>query len=147
MRQLLATAAIVGLLAAPGAASAQPAMHGEVKTQRVYQDSVNENVKEVLLLPVRAVTGAVAAPIGAIGGTAKRTGDSVEWVNNHTFRKVVDKHERTTEKPGKVLGRGAVMVPVGVAGTAAALPLGVSFGAVEGAYKGFVEGFHWPDKH
>jgi hypothetical protein len=145
MRTLIATLGIVGLLIQPISVMAQP-MHvqGTVKTQRVYTE--DDDVKEVLLLPVRLVAGTLTAPIGAIGGMAKRTGDSVEWVNKNTFRKVVNKHDKMTDKPGKVLGRGPVLVPVGIVGTAAALPLGASYGAVEGSVKGFTKGFNWPDK-
>lgn len=149
MRKFFAAISLMGLLAQPLAAMAQDyhrhTVQGSVKSQRVY--SQPSETEEVLLMPVRLVSGLVQAPIGAIGGMAKRTGDSVEWVNDHTFRKVVHKHQSMTDRPGKVLGRGTVMVPVGVVGTAAALPLGVSFGAVEGGYKGFVKGFNWPDEH
>jgi hypothetical protein len=144
MQRALAALGIACLLAQPLTAMAQSGgnvkVQGGIRTERVYE---NDETKEILLLPVRLIAGAVTAPIGAIGGMAKRTGDSVEWVNDNTFRKVVHKHDKMTDKPGKVLGRGAVMVPVGVVGTAAALPLGVSYGAVEGGFKGF----NWPDKY
>jgi hypothetical protein len=147
MQKFLIAISIAGLLAQPLSAMAQQGasvqVKGGVKTQRVYTQ--DDDVKEVLLLPVRLVAGAVTAPIGAIGGMAKRTGDSVEWVNKNTFRKVVHKHDKMTDKPGKVLGRGPVLVPVGIVGTAAALPLGASYGAVEGSVKGFTKGFNWPD--
>ncbi|MCE3235940.1 MAG: hypothetical protein K0Q50_2120 [Vampirovibrio sp.] len=150
MRKFFAVIGLMSLFIQPMAAMAQNGyshrpVQGSVKSQRVY--SQPSETEEVLLLPVRLVSGLVQAPIGAIGGMAKRTGDSVEWVNDHTFRKVVHKKQKMTERPGKVLGRGSVMVPVGVVGTAAALPLGVSYGAVEGGYKGFVKGFNWPDDH
>lgn len=148
MRKLMTAIGIASLLMQPIGALAQPGnsihVQGAVKTQRVYTE--DDDVKEVLLLPVRLVAGALTAPIGAIGGMAKRTGDSVEWVNKNTFRKVVNKHDKMTDKPGKVLGRGPVLVPVGIVGTAAALPLGASYGAVEGSVKGFTKGFNWPDK-
>lgn len=148
MQKLMAALGVAGLLLQPISALAQQGnsihVQGTVKTQRVYTE--DDDVKEVLLLPVRLVAGTLNAPIGAIGGMAKRTGDSVEWVNKNTFRKVVKKHDNMTDKPGKVLGRGPVLVPVGIVGTAAALPLGASYGAVEGSVKGFTKGFNWPDQ-
>lgn len=126
----------------------QPVIVGQPVAGGVVQEEVIEEptqAQEVLLLPVRLVTGAVGAPIGAIGGMAQRTGDAVEMVNNATFRQVVGANENMTDNPGRTFGRGIVLVPVGVVSTAAALPVGVAVGAVEGTFRGFARGFQFPN--
>ncbi len=151
LTQVLTIAALLAMTVQAGAAFAQNGSyraHGSVKTQRVYQrpePTAKDNAKEVLLLPVRLVSGLVQAPIGAVGGMARRTSESVEWVNERTFQKVPPRHGRDyTRQPGKTLAKGVVMVPVGVVGTAAALPYGVAVGGVEGAVQGFSKGFDYP---
>lgn len=124
-------------------AQAPQSAHASYTTKPDSFKSRHPEATEVLLLPVRLVNGVVQAPIGAVGGMAQRTGNSVEWVNDRTFRKVVTKNGDYTQHPGKTLGRGVVMVPVGVVGTAAALPFGVAVGGLEGAFKGFNKGFSY----
>lgn len=151
----MVVAATLAIAAQPVAALAQNGhtVHGGVKSQRVYskqeqrKEAAKENGKQVLLLPVRLVSGLVQAPVGAVGGMARRTSESVDWVNERTFQKVPPHHGRDyTREPGKTLAKGVVMVPVGVVGTAAALPFGVAVGGVEGAMQGFSKGFDYPDK-
>lgn len=148
--RIFSVAALIAVLAQPMAAFAQNGRYvqGGVKSQRVYNQpsTAKDNAKEVLLLPVRLVSGLVHAPVGAVGGMARRTSESVDWVNERTFQKVPPRQGRDyTTHPGKTLAKGVVMVPVGVVGTAAALPFGVAVGGVEGAMQGFSKGFDYPD--
>lgn len=144
MRKSVAIMGLVGLLAQSvmvGSAMAQP-VQGGVKTSTTYADNP---VREVVLLPVRVVAGAVGAPVGAIGGMAKRSSQAVDWVNANTFKQVVADDEEIMEKPAKQFGRGVVLVPLGIAGTAAAVGVGSAVGAVEGTFRGLAKGFTWPD--
>lgn len=146
VKQILGAAALLAFTVQPMAAFAGQQVHG--KAQRVYhqESTAKDDAKEVLLLPVRLVSGLVQAPIGAVGGMARRTSESVEWVNERTFQKVPPRQGRDyTRHPGQTLAKGVVMVPVGVVGTAAALPFGVAVGGVEGAMQGFSKGFDYPD--
>lgn len=144
MRKILATVGLLTLLAQP--AMAQNAVSGSVRTDAPYQNSGLSGAREVFLLPVRVVSGAVGAPVGAIGGMAKRTGQAVQVVNDATFKKVVDDNEEIMDQPGKQFGRGVLLVPVGIVGTAAAVPIGAAVGAVEGTFKGLAKGFTWPSE-
>jgi len=146
MRKTIALMGLITLAASPvitATASAQQ-VQGRVETQTTVK--TRPAVQEIVLLPVRLVSSAVSAPVGAVGGMAKRTGDAVEWVNNKTFRNVTAKDEAIMENPGKQFGRGIFLVPAGIAGTAVALPVGVAAGAVEGTFKGLTKGFTWPDR-
>lgn len=154
LMKVLSAAALLTMATQPVTAFADRGhyVQGGVKSQRVYsrqeerKAAVMENGKQVLLLPVRLVSGLVQAPVGAVGGMARRTSESVEWVNERTFQKVPPYHGRDyTREPGKTLAKGVVMVPVGVVGTAAALPFGVAVGGVEGAVQGFSKGFDYPE--
>jgi hypothetical protein len=154
LMKVFSAAALVAIASQPMAAFAQNGhyVQGGVKSQRVYnhqnsrKEAAKENGKQILLLPVRLVSGLVQAPVGAVGGMARRTSESVEWVNERTFQKVPPHHGRDyTREPGKTLAKGVVMVPVGVVGTAAALPFGVAVGGVEGAVQGFSKGFDYPE--
>lgn len=64
MRKTLITLGLLGTLAQPMLALAQDTTVETTKSEMTYTNPVSE----VVLLPVRLVTGVIGAPIGAVAG-------------------------------------------------------------------------------
>jgi hypothetical protein len=75
MRKTLVVLGMLGILAQPMAALAQQDMVVEKSSTAV----VTNPVTEIVLLPVRLVTGAIGAPIGAIAGLFVGFGKGFNW--------------------------------------------------------------------
>lgn len=140
MRKTLALLGLISIAAQPIIAASAMAQTGVAASGNVTTTSSrwSQNpARETVLLPVRVVSGAVYTPFGAVNGLGKRAGQYVQYWNSKTLEQVDFK-----SNPAKSL----LIVPVGVAGDAAALGIGAGVGAVEGSIRGFANGFGWPDR-
>lgn len=64
MRKTLVALTLLGLLSQPLTALAQAETVEKTKTEMTYTNPVTE----IIILPVRLVTGVIGAPIGAVAG-------------------------------------------------------------------------------
>lgn len=86
---------------------------------------------QVLSFPLRLVTGGAGLALGAIGGG---------------MRGVVNTEEQFAQDTFGAADQNPLMVPVGLLGTIAAVPVGLAKGAPGGAASGGDYGFHLWDK-
>ncbi len=64
MRKALIALSLLSILAQPVAALAQDTTVEKTKTEKTYSNPITE----IVIFPVRLVTGAIGAPIGAVAG-------------------------------------------------------------------------------
>lgn len=88
--------------------------------------STGNTVWQVISFPLRIVTGAGGMAIGAVGGSVRGIVNTEEQFAQNTFGKA-------DENP--------MLLPVGILGTVAAVPVGIVTGAPEGAVKGGKYGY------
>lgn len=100
----------------------------------------NPEASRVLLFPIRMATGTVGAPVGALKGLVRGGVDAVEYAASATFGTFEE-----DDNAAVTLLKAPIIVPVGIVTTAAALPLGMTYGAVTGTFKGFAKGYMYPD--
>lgn len=86
---------------------------------------------QVVSFPLRLMTGATGLAIGAIGGGVKGIVRTEEQFAQDTFGQA---------------DQNPLMVPVGLIGTLAALPVGIAKGAPQGAVQGGDFGYHLWDQ-
>jgi hypothetical protein len=75
MRKTVMVLGLLGVLAQPALALAQDTTVEKTKTETTYTNPVSE----VVLLPVRLVTGVIGAPIGAITGIFTGFAKGFQW--------------------------------------------------------------------
>lgn len=115
-------------------------MIGEPVTGGVRQDVVTTTatpLQRVVALPGKTISGTINAPIGAVQGVGHQTVNSFRNVSDKTFKKIV----QCGDTPLQSIGRGLVLVPAGIIGTAVTVPVGAVVGAVQGTTMGFTQGF------
>ncbi len=105
----------------------------------------NPTASQIALFPVRVTTGAIGAPIGALAGLGTGTVDAVSGVSNATFGNIVSTEGNGYTNTVETIAKAPFLIPAGVVGTVLAVPVGMTYGAITGTFKGFAKGYMYPD--
>lgn len=144
MRKFFALAAIIGLTSVmmpmAQAADQDDASLCSYCWEKGSFTQDNPEASHVLLFPVRATSAVIGAPVGLVVGAGKGAEVAVTQVSKATFEKIGDGNDA-----GHPVAKALVYGPAGIVGTAIALPLGITFGAIGGTFKGIAKGYMWPD--
>ncbi|MGE0199543.1 MAG: hypothetical protein AB7P76_01100 [Candidatus Melainabacteria bacterium] len=101
----------------------------------------------IMTTPLRVVTGAAGAPVGAVYGMGKGTAESVSWVARNTFGNLDAKNSKDPfVDAAAVIMKAPFLIPAGVVGTLFAIPVGAVGGTVAGTGYGTAKGYMFPDK-
>ncbi|MBX2861354.1 MAG: hypothetical protein KTR14_08965 [Vampirovibrio sp.] len=158
MRNAIALATGLMLLAAPLMADAKDAVKDGVDVSGSESDlcsvcwekgsftESNPTGARIATLPLRAVTGAVGMPVGAVGGFGKRFASGAEWVSDNTFGNIVDEDGNATSNTIGAALKTPFLVPAALVGYAIVPTVGGVVGLAEGAVHGTAKGFMYPDK-
>ncbi len=106
----------------------------------------NPTASRVGLLPLRAVTAVIGAPVGAVTGMFKGAGDGFKGNYEATFANIPT--DDTDPIAGAVSStlKAPLLGTLGILGTVIATPVGAVIGIAEGAVHGTVKGYMYPDK-
>lgn len=134
-RGFAALALVAGLAVAQVGAGAASSSSTETVAQKKEASgpmtASGNKTWQIVSMPLRLITGATGMAIGAIGGGVNGIVRTEESFAQNTFGKA-------DENP--------LMVPVGLIGTLAALPVGVVHGAPPGAIRGGLMGYQVWDR-
>ncbi len=117
-------------LNAAAAASSQPTPV-QAETEKGPMTSRGDKTWQILSMPLRLMTGATGLAFGAIGGG---------------IHGIVRTEEEFAQETFGAADQNPLMVPVGLVGTIAAVPVGIAKGVPSGAARGGTYGYHLWDK-
>lgn len=151
MKKYISALAVAVMLAVPFAGVAVQAQEAGALCSYCWEKgeftTANPEASRVLLLPVRAVTAVVGAPVGAINGMGEAIPPAVAAVSDKTFKRMPteDYGDGATNFVANMFKWPALLTG-GIVGTAVAVPVAGTYGFVKGAGEGLAKGFMYPDQ-
>jgi len=116
---------------------------------RALQGEVHHSsnvAEEVVLMPLRVGSAAICAPVGFTWGMAQGIGHAVDKTSHATFGQIKTTKYDPASNTALTLLKAPILIPVGIVGTVAAVPLGGAWGGMKGMVTAIDKGYRLPDK-